>query len=187
MTHPENAFLSLRVNALVALYQVIAATRMEGIPLLNPAVQVEAVGFEPVDIADDDDATPSNQPAAGVGVLITPWFMNLIWLPLKHLDHAEAVGSKVLRYIGPECFEFIGAHENAFGSYQACSLFSPVFEFDQHAAAVATARAVLETLRQPARAALAAAPQAPARRAFLFGRGSIAKLPEKGRAEVGHG
>ena len=146
MHSTDSPVLSLRVKALAALYQHIAATRMQGIPLLNPAVQVQAVGFELVQA----DASDPEAPAAGAGVLITPWFMNLVWLPLQRLDRAKQVGGKVPRYVGRECFEFIGAHEDGFGSYEACSLFSPVFEFDNHQAAVATAQAVLETLRQPA-------------------------------------
>ena len=73
---------------------------------------------------------------------------------------------------GSENFDFIGSHEPAFGSYAACSLFSPMFEFGDQAAAVATARAVLTTLRTP----VAAVEQtvSPARRSFLLGRSSAA-------------
>lgn len=188
MHSTDSPVLSLRVKALADLYQQIAATRMQGIPLLNPAVQVEAVGFELVQA----DASDPEAPAAGTGVLITPWFMNLVWLPLQRLDCARQVGGKVPRYVGGECFEFIGAHEDSFGSYEACSLFSPVFEFDNHQAAVATAQAVLDMLRQPASAAAqavkpaqAALPQAPARRAFLFGRSSAVAAP--GRLEADRG
>lgn len=189
MRSTDSAILSLRVKALSGLYQHIAATRMQGIPLLNLAVQVEAVGFELVQA----DASDAEAPAAGVGVLVTPWFMNLVWLPLRPLDLSRQVGCKVPRYVGPECFEFIGAHEDDFGSYEACSLFSPVLEFENHQASVATARAVLETLRQPASTAAAqvakpaqpALPQVPARRAFLFGRSSTVAVP--GRGEAGRG
>ncbi|CAM3632821.1 [NiFe]-hydrogenase assembly chaperone HybE [Polaromonas hydrogenivorans] len=182
MRSTDSPVLSLRVKALAALYQHIASTRMQGIPLLNPAVQVEAVGFELVQA----DASDPEAPASGVGVLITPWFMNLVWLPLRRLDLAKQVGGKVPRYVGRECFEFIAAHEDDFGSYEACSLFSPVFEFENHQAAVATAQAVLDMLRQPAStAAQAALPQAPARRAFLFGRSSNVAAP--GRGEAGRG
>ncbi|MBH2009912.1 MAG: [NiFe]-hydrogenase assembly chaperone HybE [Xanthomonadaceae bacterium] len=180
MRSTDSPVLSLRVKALAALYQHIASTRMQGIPLLNPAVQVEAVGFELVKPEGNEPET------TGIGVLITPWFMNLVWLPLRRLDLAKQVGSKVPRYVGRECFEFIAAHEDGFGSYEACSLFSPVFEFENHQAAVATAQAVLNMLRQPAStAAQAALPQAPARRAFLFGRSSNVAAP--GRLEVGRG
>ncbi len=43
-------------------------------------------------------------------------------------------------------FEFIGGRDPALGDYQACSLFSPMFEFtDQHGAR-ATALAALDAL-----------------------------------------
>lgn len=172
------AALRARVGALVGLYQMIASTRMEGIPMLNHALHVEAVGFEvlpvPHDAANRNDAPAL---AAAVGVLITPWFMNLVWMPLARLEQSRRVGCKSSRHVGTETFEFIVAHEDGFGSYEACSLFSPVFEFSDHATAVATAQAVLDALRQPARAVAATVaapvnvvPDIPARRAFLFGR-----------------
>ena len=55
-------------ETLVHTYLQIAAQRMQGLPFLNPALQVEAVGFH---------AWGEHQ----VGVLITPWFMNLVLIP----------------------------------------------------------------------------------------------------------
>ena len=190
MTETDSTLLHGRVNALTALYRHIAETRMEGIPLLNPKIRVQALGFERVaSAAALDTDEPDSAFAAAVGVLITPWFMNLIWLPLEPQHQSNAVGCKLPRYVGPECFEFIGAYENGFGSYASCSLFSPVFEFDSHQAALDTAQAVLDTLRQPVPApapltptaipgttAAHAAP-APARRAFLFGRSGASAVP----------
>ena len=194
MTASADDLLDARVQALVALYRDIAATRMRDLPLLNPALQVQAVGFELVSATATEPAgalQPSSaqsvtapEQAAAVGVLITPWFMNLVWVPLQRQEAAARVGSKVTRHVGRECFEFIGAYEDEFGGYEACSLFSPVFEFQSQQAAVETARAVLDALRQPKTAAVPALavapaqspeiPQAPARRAFLFGRSTAA-------------
>ena len=53
---------------LEAVFRHIAATRMAGVSILNPALEVEAVGFR--NWRDD-----------WFGVLITPWFMSLICLP----------------------------------------------------------------------------------------------------------
>jgi [NiFe] hydrogenase assembly HybE family chaperone len=147
-----------RVAALEALFERIAATRMQGVPMLNERLKVQAVGFEQ---AQPDDAL--------AGVLVTPWFMNLVWLPPEAETQAPtAVGATRLRRVGAESFAFIGAHEDGFGAYEACSLFSPMFEFADHDAALATAQAVLDTLRRPQ-------PEAPAltsRRALLLGRGA---------------
>ena len=200
MTATAGGALEARVQALLALYREIAATRMRGLPLLNPVLQVQAVGFELVqpphtgptgaheNIGVATGVTPARNPdaevEAAIGILITPWFMNLVWLPLQHFDAAAQVGSKTARHVGRECFEFIDADENSFGSYAACSLFSPMFEFASQTAALATAQAVLAHLRQPVLAPNAApavpvvaapasaspAVPVPARRAFLFGR-----------------
>jgi [NiFe] hydrogenase assembly HybE family chaperone len=43
-------------------------------------------------------------------------------------------------------FEFIGNRDAVLGDYQACSLFSPMFEFADHATAVDTAAASLAAL-----------------------------------------
>lgn len=171
---PDTTVLTSRVNALAFLYQKIATTRMRGIPLLNPALGVEAVGFDQVECgATDDPGRIDKVQAAAIGVLITPWFMNLVWLPLQQLDYTARVGCKFPRYVGSKCFEFIGAHEPEIGGYESCSLFSPVFVFEDHATAVATAWSVLNTLRQSVHPLAAnEVPQAPARRAFLFGRGA---------------
>ncbi len=146
--------LAARVAALEARFAMIAATRMAGVPLLNERLAVAAVGFEPVE-GDEGGA---------VGVLLTPWFMNLLWLPGEEAQ-AAAPGASRRRAVGRENFEFIGALEECIGPYEACSLFSPMFEFEDQAAALATAREVLAQLRRPPEPP----PQA-SRRALLFGR-----------------
>jgi [NiFe] hydrogenase assembly HybE family chaperone len=152
--------LASRTQALEALFADIARTRMAGVPVLNAALQVEALGFEAA--VGEDDA-----PAA-VGVLLTPWFMNLVWLPLQREDVPARVGLHRERAVGDTCFEFIAAHEDRIGSFEACSLMSPVFEFTDHAQARATALAVLAELRTSK--AIPPVGKPPARRAFLFGR-----------------
>ncbi len=145
--------LAARVAALEARFAMIAATRMAGVPLLNERLAVAAVGFEKV----EDGA---------VGVLLTPWFMNLLWLPGEQAQ-AAAPGASRRRAVGHENFEFIGAHEEGIGPYESCSLFSPMFEFEDQAAALATATEVLRVLRTPPPQT---APEKPSRRALLFGR-----------------
>lgn len=152
-----DARVASRVDALVSLFEHIATTRMAGLPVMHPGLAVEAVGFAP--------HTPAEAPGV-VGVLVTPWFMNLVWFPCVREDEPRRVGHTQERTLGDERFEFIGAHEPAFGCYEACSLFSPMFQFEGREAARATAQAVIDALRAPA----VALPAAPARRAFLFGR-----------------
>lgn len=170
-THAHvHAQLPARVEALEVLFRHIAATRMADVPICHPGLAVAAVGFEP-------------QPAesAAVGVLLTPWFMNLVWLPMASAP-LTAVGASRSRAVGQHSFDFIAHHEAGFGSYEACSLFSPMNDFEDQAAALATAQAVLDLLRAPVAEApdALAAPDAcgapatepvPARRRFLLGRG----------------
>lgn len=162
----ETATLDARVQALVALFERIAATRMQGVPMLHEALRVAAVGFEP-------DAGAGDAVGA-VGVLVTPWFMNLVWLPLRESTEPLAVRASRMRAVGNERFEFLGAHEEGFGPFEACSLFSPMFQFEDQAAALATAEEVLRQLRRAPEAPVAApaAEPMPARRAWLLARGT---------------
>jgi [NiFe] hydrogenase assembly HybE family chaperone len=177
---PVGAGLVERVGALEVLFERIARTRMRDVPILHPGLAVKAVGFEATDGG-----------AAALGVLVTPWFMNLVWLPLRDRaeDPATPVGVTRMRAVGCECFDFIGANEPGFGPYEACSLFSPMADFGDQAAALATAQEVLRILREPPRdaadeatgqtaheAAPVAAP-ATSRRALLFGRAAAADEP----------
>jgi [NiFe] hydrogenase assembly HybE family chaperone len=145
-----------RVQTLVGAFERIARTRMAGVPILHAGLRTEAVGFA---AQLDDDAQPGL-----LGVLLTPWFMNLVWLPPADAP-ALAVGTSRLRPLGGEVLSFIAAQEEGC-CFEACSLFSPMFEFPDQAAARSVALAVLQALRQPAAAqaaqAVAPAPVAPA-------------------------
>ena len=112
----------------------IQRERMADIPLLNPALEVQAVGF-------------SVWEAYCLGVLITPWFMNLMLLPLAGDEWAGLPsGTKINRSFPSGTYEFILGEEQGVGRYLMCSLFSPVFEFQNQEAAVVTAEAVLQGL-----------------------------------------
>lgn len=148
--------LAARLAALEGCFRAIQRERLRGLPMLNPALAVQAVDFEP-------------EPGHGLalGVLVTPWFMNLVRLPLAAGVETLAPGESAPRTLGARRFDFIGAHEETLGPFEACSLFSPMAEFADQDGAVATARAVLEQLRgRPA----TRPPAQPARRGFLFGR-----------------
>lgn len=152
--------LDERVQHLVDFYRRVQAERMQGIPILNPALAVEAVGFT---------ASPPEDGAPTVleGVLITPWFMSLLRLPAAVEGHGGRVGRKRVLGFGQERFEFIGAHDEALGFHEACGLFSPMGQFRSQAQARETAEAVLAELRP---APVAAPEPVPARRAFFMAR-----------------
>lgn len=148
-----------RVAALVAFYRQVENERMQGIPILNPALSLEAVGFRKT---TDDEAVAE-------GVLITPWFMSLVRLPLAVIGHGGRVGRKQVHAFGTERFEFIGAHDPVLGFHESCALFSPMNDFGHQALARETAQEVMTALK-PVETPPAAAPEVPPRRAFLFGR-----------------
>jgi [NiFe] hydrogenase assembly HybE family chaperone len=112
----------------------IQRERMTGVPLLNPALEVQSVGFR-------------RWGNYCLGVLITPWFMNLMLLPLDGNEWEELPsGTKINRSFPSGTCEFILGEEEGVGRYLMCSLFSPVFEFQNQQAAVVTAEAVLQSL-----------------------------------------
>ena len=157
--------LQQRVVDLEALFIDIANTRMQGVPVKNPALKVQAVGFAPVPQQHD----------MLQGVLITPWFMNLVRLPLRNApatDRVLAERQKATRPFGNTDFEFIGSFEVRIGAFEVCSLYSPMFEFADHAAALATAQEVLNQLHRSAPEPASTAPTVPTRRGFLLGRSS---------------
>lgn len=168
----QHLTLAHRSAALAERFTLIAATRMQGMPLLNPALVVEVVGFEPWPAGPD---LASEDAAFGLGILITPWFMNLVRLPLQCQPSPDRVGLKQGHVLAGQTFEFIVAHELGLGAFEACSLFSPMFEFSQPEVARDTARHILACLRTPVPALpqpVAGPAVVPARRAFLLGRRS---------------
>jgi len=99
--------------ALERAFEVVRRERMHGMPMLNRALAVEAVGFRP-------------WREHWLGILITPWFMNVVLMPRVSAAW-QAIGERETRHhVFPGgVFEFIGAREATLGDYQACSLFSP--------------------------------------------------------------
>ena len=119
------------------VFRQIAATRMAGVSLLNPALAVEAVGFRAWH-------------ADFVGVLITPWFMNLICLPgPEAARETHASGTRLDRELPSGVYEFLAAEEDDLGPYLSSSLFSPMFAFPDMDRARDVARAVLDELFTP--------------------------------------
>jgi [NiFe] hydrogenase assembly HybE family chaperone len=143
----------LAVQRLHRAFQAIAATRMRDLPLSNPRLRVETVDFAPHRGPEGEDGL--------LGALITPWCINLVWLPAAAAQIRP--GAVRVHAIAGARYSFIGAHEpsHGLGHFESCSLFSPTLEFADQEAARATARAALRALREVV----------PARRAFLLGTG----------------
>jgi [NiFe] hydrogenase assembly HybE family chaperone len=151
-----------RVLALVERFRQIDA-EMQDLPIYNDRVVIEAIGFRP--FGD----------AALLGVLLTPWFMNVIVLPIEPapMDMTD-VGRTVSVELpaGPRIFAIGG--DDALGLYKFHSLQSPMLGFTLPGQARAAAQRLLAALTTPP-AATTSTPAAHRsgtvdRRALLFGR-----------------
>lgn len=144
-------------------YRVIAEGPMRDMPLCNPVLPVAAVGFAAVG-------------GFAVGIVTTPWFMNLTVtaLPNGSALPAARIGDTVTHGLPSGEFDCVVGMLEGFGRIDCVSLFSPMFEFADGATVRATAEAAIaEILTAPpmpvpqSEAKLAAAID---RRALLFGR-----------------
>ncbi|MDK9696799.1 MAG: [NiFe]-hydrogenase assembly chaperone HybE [Siculibacillus sp.] len=153
---------------LARLYGDIAERSMRDLPVSNPKLRVEAVGFH-------DDGVRV------VGIVVTPWFMNVVIAasPLGPAPVAAPPGSTATHDLPSGTYDFVVGEIADFGRLDSLSLFSPMFEFDDPEVARATAEAAMAELRR------APEPQPPApkekpvldRRALLFGRPARDEAP----------
>ena len=151
------------VDALVKRFARIGDERMRDLPLYNAALKVEAIGFR--GFGED-----------WLGVLITPWFMNVMLLPKESeaMDMAR-MGKSVRIDLPAGPANFLHSGDEEYGAFKSLSLYSPMFDFANQDTARAAARgALLKLMRSPAKEAEpATAPaekKAPSRRDLLRGR-----------------
>lgn len=143
--------LEERPARLQRVFTEIHHAKMRDTPLVNRALSVETVSFQVWD-------------GRLIGVLIAPWFMNLILVPGPGEDWSAArVGDKRIFAFPSGDYEFVYNTRPELGAYMACSLFSPMTEFSSQLQATDTARAVMAALFDPAtREAETGAPLTPA-------------------------
>lgn len=121
-----------------AAFREIHVGQMRGVPLLNETLEVKAIGFRPHE-------------GRVLGLLVTPWFMNIVLVPGPDEDWSGLVpGAKEIIAFPSGDYEFVGANRPETGPYKACSLFSPMFDFTSMLQATETARAALAALFDPA-------------------------------------
>jgi [NiFe] hydrogenase assembly HybE family chaperone len=119
-----------------------AHERIRGLPFVNPALRVEAVAFAPWE-------------DRWLGVLVTPWCMNLVLAPRARAAWQPLAQGVEGRYTFPAgAYVFIGAADPIAGEHQICSLFSPVLQFDDHDSARLVAILAREALLDPAHASV---------------------------------
>lgn len=134
----EDAALAVATAALEADFREVWSAKMRGLPMVNTALHVKAAGFR----AHEGD---------WLGVLIAPWFMNLVLLPGPGRDWSDLVpGTKEVIGFGSGEYEFLHNRREMTGGYKACSLFSPMTEFASQLQAEEVARAVMVALFDPA-------------------------------------
>jgi [NiFe] hydrogenase assembly HybE family chaperone len=165
----EAAAIAARVHS---TFELVRRERMAGLPFVNEALRVELVGLR-------------RWRGLWLGVLVTPWFMNLLLLPGDGLGSSEEPAASwptlTTGEYAPFAFpagvlSFLAGREGEVGEYLSCSLFSPMFEFADHGTARQTAEACLAALFDAATAATPAvvadreAPRAVSKRDFLRGR-----------------
>jgi [NiFe] hydrogenase assembly HybE family chaperone len=121
-------------SALEGAFERIWRQRMSGLPIINPNLSVRAIAFQAYRVH-------------WLGVLITPWFMNLICVALREMPESQLpCGEKAIHHFPAGAFEFISCEEPDIGRYQMCSLFSPMFEFGDQRTAEQTAEVVMQQL-----------------------------------------
>lgn len=127
---------SARLPALVASFTRLAAGMAE-LPFYNAALSVEAVGFQPFE-------------AESLGVLITPWFMNLMLIREEAEAYAEnGIGTRrVVEFpTGPQTFLRGGTDD--FGMFWSRSLASPMDAYHSQPQVRSAARLALVRLLTP--------------------------------------
>ena len=130
----EMSVLNAATSALVADFTEIWHAKMRDVPIVNKSLRVQAVGFR----------MENGRP---LGVLISPWFMNLVMLPGTEDDwEALTPGAKEIIGFPSGDYEFIHNTREQTGGYKACSLFSPMGDFRTQAQAVDVANAVMLAL-----------------------------------------
>jgi [NiFe] hydrogenase assembly HybE family chaperone len=141
---------------------------MRGLPILNPALDVAAVGFAVRD-------------GRWLGVMVTPWCMNLMLLPCDpQAWRTLPVGKKRAYALPAGEYEFIGGCDPILGEYQMCSLFSPMSEFADMETATLTARLALEAVLDPVNAVASpqnVAAEVPERKSELAEAASVFAAP----------
>ncbi len=131
---PEASAEGREVSSLRDAYEAVAK-RMVGLPIVNPKLQVALVGFRPF----------ANGQA---GVVVTPWFMNVVVVPPKG-EAPRVSGASVSRTFPSGTVELMVGHLEGVGPIETASLFSPMHEFRDAAQAEAVALEAVEALFAP--------------------------------------
>jgi len=125
------------VESLVARFEQIGRERIEGLPIYNPELQVEAIEFREC-------------PNGLLGVLITPWFINVMLLPTNQTRWQDIeLGTKHNLKLDNGEHEFVLGEDEGVGWYLFRAVISPTHCLKTQAAAQSAARQALYELLAP--------------------------------------
>ncbi len=115
-------------------FKRIHKENMQGIPILNPAIDVQALGFQ-------------EWQGRVLGVIITPWLMNLVLLPAEGEDWSQMeLGHKQPHEFPSRSYKFMINDIEGIGPCQTYSMCSPMRDFSTHQQAVQVAQDFLDGL-----------------------------------------
>jgi [NiFe] hydrogenase assembly HybE family chaperone len=130
---------------LEAVYGRIDEQRMRDLPIRNGRLSVEAVGFQPWD-------------GHVIGVLVTPWCMNLVLMPGADDDWSDLAKTPVSKWELPAgAFQFNPCLFDDARLHLSTPLFSTVQDFPDQKTARTIAEEILRSLLKPAAGAGAVA------------------------------
>jgi [NiFe] hydrogenase assembly HybE family chaperone len=148
-----------REQQLLEAYRAVSE-RMRELPVYNQYLDIRVVGLH-------------RSEHGLLGVIVTPWCMNLTLLPTEDAP-ARVEGTKRELVFPSGSYTFIAGQLAGIGPLESCSLFSPMDAFDDPEVAQQVARHVLEELLREPATANAAAP-ALSRRNFLRGGSGLSR------------
>ncbi|MES9934717.1 MAG: [NiFe]-hydrogenase assembly chaperone HybE [Candidatus Sedimenticola sp. PURPLELP] len=129
MIHPDYITTSLE-----SCFRTIYDQRMKDLPIVNDQLEVEAVGFQ---LWNGHD----------VGVLITPWFMNLVMLPMEGDEWIDLPLDSKREFDFPaRKLTFVLTEFEGIGRCMSSAIHSPMNGFPDHPSAVDTAGQFLRDL-----------------------------------------
>jgi [NiFe] hydrogenase assembly HybE family chaperone len=121
-------------SRLESCFRKIEQEQMQGMPVLNPAMQVQAVGFV-------------EWQGRQMGIMITPWFMSLIMLSCTDDDwDALPIGQAHEHEFPEKKFKFVLNEFEGIGRCQIHALHSPMSKFESHQAALDEASRILASM-----------------------------------------
>ena len=121
---------------MVQHFEDIERRHMQGLPILNPELVVEA-------------AEPREFGEHVIFILISPWFMNLVLLPgTEEWDGCDS-GDCIDIEFPYEALQFSVSHDDELGTFLSSVLFGSVSDFPDQASASTVANEVMRTLFTP--------------------------------------